>query len=278
MILRWHRQLVAQKWDYSDRQEKRQGRPRVRQVIVDLAVKFARENPSWGCDRIQGALANVGYQISDTAVENILKAHGIEPAPKRKHTGSWETFLKAHWDVLASVDFTTVEVWTKSGLTTFYLLFVMELKTRRVHIADCTPNPTEAWMQQTARELTNFEDGFLNGKQYLIMDRDPKFTKAFRTLLHDEGIKPLRLPSRSPNLNAHIERFFGSLKSECLDRLILFGERSLRNAVREYLMHYHTERNHQGLENRLIIPFELLPVSSIQILPSLTVSKNNHLA
>src|SRR5690606_213352 len=104
-ILRWHRQLVAQKWDYSDRQEKRQGRPRVRQVVADLAVKFARENPSWGCDRIQGALANVGYPISDTTVENILKGHGIEPAPKRKCTGSWETFLKAHWDVLASVDF-----------------------------------------------------------------------------------------------------------------------------------------------------------------------------
>ncbi len=255
-ILRWHRQLVAKKWDYSDRQEKRQGRPRVRQAIVDLVVKFAKENPSWGCDRIQGALANVGYEISDTTVENILKGQGIEPAPKRKRTGSWETFLKAHWDVLASVDFTTVEVWTKSGPTTFYLLFFMELKTRRVHFAGCTPNPTEEWMQQTARELTNFEDGFLSGKRYLIMDRDPKFTGAFRTLLRGEGIKSLRLPSRSPNLNAHIERFFGSLKPECLDRLILFGEGSLRNAVREYLVHYHTERNHQGLDNRLIIPFE----------------------
>ena len=114
-------------------------------------------------------------------------------------------------------------------------------------------------MQQTARELTNFEDGFLNGKQYLIMDRDPKFTKAFRGLMRGEGIQSLRLPSRSPNLNAHIERFFGSLKPECLDRPILFGEQSLRNAVREYLVHYHTERNHQGLDNELIIPFERPP-------------------
>lgn len=211
-ILRWHRQLVAQKWDYTERQEKRQGRPRIRQAIVDLAVKFACENPSWGCDRIQGALANVGYPISDTTVENILKAHGIEPAPKRKTTGTWETFLKAHWDVLASVDFTTVEVWAKGGLTTFYLLFVMELKTRRVHFAGCTPNPTEEWMQQAARELTNFEDGFLSGKRYLIMDRDPKFTQAFRGVLRGEGIKSFRLPPRSPNLNAHIERLFGSLK------------------------------------------------------------------
>jgi len=117
-ILRWHRQLVANKWDYSDRNEKKTGRPRIRQVIVDLTVKFAKENPSWGYDRIQGALANVGYPISDTTVENILKAHGVEPAPDRQRTGSWSTFLKAHWDVLAVIDFTTIEVWTQGGLVT----------------------------------------------------------------------------------------------------------------------------------------------------------------
>ncbi len=165
-ILRWHRQLVAQKWDYSDRKKKSPGRPRIRQVIVDLTVKFAKENPTWGYDRIQGELAKVGYKISDTTVANILKAHGIEPAPTRKLTGSWETFLKAHWDVMAAIDFTTVEVWTKNGLATFYLLFVMELKTRRVYFAGCTTNPHEAWMKNMARELTNHEDGFLNGKQY----------------------------------------------------------------------------------------------------------------
>ena len=108
-ILRWHRQLVAQKWDYT-RRKQQPGRPRVRQEIVDLVVRMAKENPSWGYDRIQGALANVGYHISDTTVGNILKAHGIEPAPDRQRTGSWSTFLKAHWDVLAAVDFTTIEV------------------------------------------------------------------------------------------------------------------------------------------------------------------------
>lgn len=112
-ILRWHRQLVAKKWDYSDRQEKQTGRPRIRQVIVDLTVKFAKENPTWGYDRIQGELAKVGYQICDSTVGNILKAHGIEPAPQRKRTGSWATFLKAHWDVMAAIDFTTVEVMHK---------------------------------------------------------------------------------------------------------------------------------------------------------------------
>ena len=211
-ILRWHRTLVAKKWDYSDRAEKKSGRPKIRQVIVDLTLKMARENPSWGYDRIQGELAKVGYQISDTTVENILKSHGIEPAPTRKRTGSWATFLKAHWDVLAAIDFTTVEVWTKGGLVTYYLLFVMELKTRRVHFAGCTTSPGEVWMKQTARELTNHEDGFLKGKRYLIMDRDSKFSESFRAFLSKEGVEPVRLPPRSPNMNAHLERFFGSLE------------------------------------------------------------------
>jgi putative transposase len=114
-VLRWHRMLVARKWDYSDRKDKKPGRPRIRQVIVDLVLQFAKENPTWGFDRIQGELAKVGYHICDSSVGNILKAHGIEPAPTRKRTGSWETFLKAHWDVIAAIDFTTVEVWTKGG-------------------------------------------------------------------------------------------------------------------------------------------------------------------
>ena len=122
---------------------------------MDLVLRFAKENPTWGFDKIQGALANVGYHISDTTVGNILKAHGVEPAPDRQRTGSWRTFLKAHWAVLAAIDFTTIEVWTKGGLVTYYLLFVMELKTRRVHFAGCTPNPDEAWMKQVARNLTD---------------------------------------------------------------------------------------------------------------------------
>ena len=115
-ILCWHRQLVASKWDYSDRKEQKPGRPRVRQVIVDLTVKFAKENPTWGYDRISGALSKIGYHICDSTIGNILKAHGIEPVPMRERTGSWETFLKAHWDVMAAIDFTTVEVWTKISM------------------------------------------------------------------------------------------------------------------------------------------------------------------
>jgi putative transposase len=264
-ILRWHRQLVANKWDYSDRKEKKSGRPRIRQVIVDLTVKFAKENPTWGYDRISGALSNVGYNICDSTIGNILKAHGIEPAPERKCTGSWETFLKAHWDVMASIDFTTVEVWTKGGLTTFYLLFVMELKTRRVNFAGCTTNPNEAWIKTIARELTNYEDGFLKDKKYLIMDRDATFSQSFRDFLRNEGVKPVRLPPRSPNLNAHLERFFGSLKSECVHKLILFGETATHKAVGAFVAHYHTERNHQGLDNELIVPMDRPPDMKAEI-------------
>ena len=253
-ILRWHRKLVAQKWDYSDRRKNKPGRPRVRQLIVDLVLRFAQENPSWGFDRIQGSLANVGYYISDTTVGNILRAHGVEPAPDRQLTGSWSTFLKSHWDVLAAIDFTTIEVWTKGGLITYYLLFVMELKTRLVHFAGCTPNPDEIWMKIIARNLTDTEDGFLNEKRYVLMDRDGKFCPAFRDFLKNEGTEPLRLPARSPDLNAYIERFVRSLKEECLSRLIFFGEKSLRRAVTSYLEHYHAERNHQGLDNQIIQP------------------------
>ena len=147
-----------------------------------------------------------------------------------------------------------MEVWTKNGLVTFYLLFVMELKTLRVQFAGCTVTPHEAWMKQAARELTNFEDGFLNGKRYILMDRDGKFCPAFRGFLKNEGVHPVRLPARSPNLNAHMERYFGSLKSECLDRMIFFGEPSLRRAVNAHVQHYHWERNHQGMQNQVLEP------------------------
>ena len=188
-ILRWHRELIAQKWDYSNRR-KSVGRPRLREEIVELVVQMARENPSWGYDRIEGALANLGHHISDTTVGNILREHGIEPAPRRKSQTTWRAFLKAHWDVLAAIDFTTIEVWTKNGLVTYYLLFVLELSTRRVQLAGCTTNPGEVWMMQIARNLTDSEDGFLCAKRYLLMDRDSKYSGVFRGLIEEVGVNP----------------------------------------------------------------------------------------
>jgi putative transposase len=251
-ILRWHRRLVAEKWDYSDRRTRKPGRPPISEEVKQLVLRMARDNPSWGYDRIQGALDNLGYKISDTTVGSILKANGIEPAPERKRQTTWKAFLKAHWEVLGAIDFTTIEVWTRGGLVTCYLLFVMEIATRRVHFAGCSLSPDEAWMKQIARNLTDAFDGFLNGTRYVLMDRDGKFCPAFREILKDEDIKPVQLPPRNPNLNAHMERFHRSLKAECLNRMIFFGEKSLRNAIAAFLDHFHTERNHQGLGNRLI--------------------------
>lgn len=137
-LLAWHRKLIAQKWTYA---RKGPGRPRVAQEIIDLVLRMARENTSWGYDRIQGALTNVGYVVAPNTVKNILKRHGIEPAPEREKRTSWTTFLKSHWDVMAATDFFTVEVWTPRGLATYYVLFVIHLSTRSVHFAGVTTAP-----------------------------------------------------------------------------------------------------------------------------------------
>jgi transposase len=235
-ILCWHRKLIAEKWDYS-KCRKQTGRPKTDKEVVELLVKMAKENPAWGYNRIQGALSNLGYEFSDTAIGNILKEHGIEPAPERKRQTIWKDFIQAHWEVLAAIDFTTIEVWTKSGLITFYLRFVMELSTRRVQFAGCTSNPNEEWILQVGRNLTDSEDGFLKGKRYLLMDRDTKYSEAFRSMLNESDAELVRLSPKSPNLNAQIKCFVRSIKEECLDRLILFGEESLRNAATQFIAH-----------------------------------------
>ena len=252
-LLAWHRKLIAQKWTYA---KKGPGRPRVAQEITDLILRMARDNTSWGYDRIQGALANLGHVIAPNTVKNILKRHGIEPAPDRQKRTSWKAFLKAHWDVMAATDFFTVEVWTPRGLLTYYVLFVMQLKTRSIRIAGVTTSPNSAYMKQVARNLTDVSDGFLVNSRYLIMDRDTKYTEDFRDFLDREGVKAVRCPVRAPNCNAFAERFVRSIKEECLDRMILFGEASLRRALTEYVAHYHAERNHQGVDNRLLEPLD----------------------
>ena len=184
----------------------------------------------------------------------MLKRNGIEPAPTRSRRTSWSTFLKAHWRVLAASDFLTVEVWTVKGLVTHYVLFVVGLANRAVTIAGITTRPDEAWMLQMGRNLTDAQSGALQSKLYLIIDRDSKYSEQFRRLIRDSGSRVIRLPPMSPNLNAYAERFVRSIKDECLDRMIFVGQRSVRRAVAEYMTHYHAERNHQGLENRLIAP------------------------
>ena len=215
---------------------------------------MAKQNRGWGYLRIQGALANLGYTVARNTVANILKRHGIEPAPERIKRTTWKEFLKQHWNQIIATDFFSVEVWTRSGLTRFIVLFFMDISTRRVQIGGIANRPNGLWMGQIARNLTDAVDGFFMDKRYLIHDRDPLYTREFLHILADAGVESVKLPPRSPNLNAHAERFVRTIKEGCLDRMILFGEQSLRNAVRHFSAHYHLERNHQGLENRLITP------------------------
>ena len=253
-LLRWYRHLIAQKFDGSP-QRRSLGRPRVAEEVEQLVVRMAEENPRWGYRRIQGALANLGYQIDKITVRNILRRHHMEPAPQRRKAGTrWGQFLKMHWEVLAATDFFTVEVTTWHGLVTYDVLVVMELATRHVEIAGITPHPTAAFMQQCARQLTDPFEGCLIGKRYLIHDRDTKFTQAFDALLKGSGVEPILLPPRSPNLNAYCERFVRSIKEEALNQMVVLGERALSYIIHQYVSHYHTERNHQGLGNRLIAP------------------------
>ncbi len=250
-ILRWYREQVAAKYDGS-RTRGGPGRPAARGEVQQL-LTMARENPSWGYTRLRGALENLGFELGRSTIQRILTEHGIEPAPLRGRTMPWKAFLKAHWGAIAAADFFSVEVLTRRGLVRYLVLFVIDLKTRRVHIAGVTCAADGAWMAQVARNLTDATAGALSGYRHLIVDRDPLYTAHFRALLRAAGVQLLRLPSTSPNLNAYAERFVRSIKHECLRHIVPLGERHLRAVVREFVEHYHAERNHQGLSN--VIPF-----------------------
>jgi putative transposase len=252
-ILAWHRKLVAQKFDGSQ-QRKPPGRPKIDEDLEALVVRLARENCTWGYDRIVGALRHLGYTISDQTVGNILKRHEIPPAPKRKRTTTWHEFIHAHMDVLVATDFFTTEVWTWCGLVTYYTLFFIRLGTREVQVAGVTPHPDERWMMQIARNATMADWGVLSPGHYLIHDRDGKFCPAFPRLIDEAGVTRVMLPPQSPNLNAYAERWVRSVKEEALSRLILFGERALWHTLNEYVTHYHQERPHQSKGNVILMP------------------------
>jgi transposase InsO family protein len=249
-LLRWHRRLIAKK--YGGSRARKPGRPSTAAEIQGLVIRMARDNPRWGYTRIRGALHNLGHEIGRNTIKRILLESGFDPARFQRRGMSWKTFLNAHWGAIAATDFFSVEVLTRWGLIRYFVLFVIDLETRRVEIAGITRQPDGEWMKQIARNLTDIDDGFLTGVGYLIHDRDPLFTEAFRGVLGSSGVRTVKLPARSPNLNAYAERFVRSIKSECLAQIIPLGEGHLRAAVKAYTEHYHVERNHQGLENELI--------------------------
>jgi len=249
-ILRWHRRLIARKWTFGP---KRPGRPGIMKEISALIVRMATDNPGWGYSRIQGALKNLEHRVARSTVAKVLRDHGIPPASGRP--SSWRTFLRAHWGVIAGADFFTTEVWTPRGLVTYHTLFVLDLESRRVHVVGSTPNPDAAFMAQAAADAVG---GFLSVHRVLICDRDGKWTAGFRDIVEGSGVRVVLTPIQAPNANAYAERFVRSIREECLDRLILFGERRLIRVLGEFVAHYHGERNHQGLGNDLIAP-EPLP-------------------
>ncbi len=246
-LLRWYRQLIAKKYDGSQRRGP--GRPRVAETIRELVVMMAREN-RWGYRRIVGEMRKLGHEVSRSTVRRILKEQGIEPAPERPTT--WKAFLASHWGAICAMDFFTVEVLTLTGLVRYYVLFAIDLKSRRVQIAGIVGQPYGAWMCQIARNLTDAIDGFLRNAKYLIHDRDPLFCAAFREILEAVDVETVKMPPKSPNLNSYAERFVRSIREECLSRLIILGEKHLRSATFDFVEHYHVERPHQGLGNEPI--------------------------
>src|SRR6516164_2885671 len=253
-LLAWHRRPIARKYEGS--QQRGPSRPRTREEIQRLVVRLATENRDWGYRRIQGASAHLGHEVARGTIANLLKEHGLEPAPEGERKTTWKEFLCRPREVIAAADFFTIEAWTRKGLTRFLVLFLIDLASRRVEIAGVAREANGLWMSQVARNLSDAGEGFLIGKRYLIHDRDPLFTAEFLEILAATGVQSVKLPPHSPNLNAHAERFVRTIKESCLERMILFGEGSLRKVIREFVAHYHHERNHQGLGNRLIMEEE----------------------
>lgn len=207
-LMRWFHRLIGAKWTHPAKRQ-RVGRPGLMKAIAALIVRFATENAGWGYCRIQGELKSVGHTVASTTIANVLKANGIKPAPDRP--SSWKAFLKAHWGQIVATDFFTTEMWTLSGLKTVYVLFFIDLKTRRVNIAGITTHPDASFMAQIARNLTDPVEGCLRGHRFLICDRDTKFTEQFKRILKDSDVEVVLTPRQAPNCNAYAERFVLSI-------------------------------------------------------------------
>jgi putative transposase len=243
-ILRWHRDLVARRWDYTSR--RRPGRPSTVTSVKTLVVRMARENTAWGHRRIQGELARLGYAIAASTVWEILHAAGIDPAPRRAGS-SWREFLAAQAHAIIACDFLAVETVLLKRL---YVLVFIEHGARRLHVAGVTAHPTGAWAVQQARNLAMDLGDRLGTLRFLIHDRDPLFTIAFGEVFKAEGLRIMTTLPRTPRMNAICERVIGTLRRELLDRTLILNERHLALVLREYLKHYNRHRPHQSRQQR----------------------------
>lgn len=239
-ILRWHRRLVTRKWTQPYR---RGGRPPLDEQIVALILRLAGENPRWGYRRIQGELKKLGISASATSIRTVLLGNGLQPAPRRPSV-TWQAFLRAQAAGIIATDFFTVEtVW----LTTLYVLFIIELGTRRVRLIGVTRHPNGAWVVQRARELSMDRPEETDAPRFLIRDRDSKFTRAFDDVFVSDGIQIIKTPVQAPNVNAFAERWVRTVREECLDWMLILGRRHLERVLGEYLRHYNDQRPHRSL-------------------------------
>lgn len=255
-LRRYYRNLTKAKWTFPNHSGP--GRPSLAAETIELVLRIARENPGLGTPGIARRLRAIGIAVGRTSVQRILDAHGVEPTPARQTEHDWETFLKSHADQIAAIDATAVEVLVGNQLETQWCVMAISHDTRRVHLVGITNWLTEDWMVQQARNLTDADAGILRSRRYRIMDRGPNFSAKFRRTIKAAGIESVRTPPCSPNCNPFIERFFRSLKDECLNHVIPFGQSGLRHLITEYLEHYHRERPHAGLGDQVIDPDPLL--------------------
>ncbi|HSH81884.1 MAG TPA: integrase core domain-containing protein [Herpetosiphonaceae bacterium] len=242
-LLKWHRELVRRKWTF--KQGAQRGRPPISPELEALILRLAKENPTWGYGKLEGELCKLGYDIGRSTIRDVLKRKRVPPAPDRgKQGSSWRILLAHYKDEIMACDFFTVEtVWLK----TLYVLFFIELGSRRIHLAGCTANPTSAWVTQQARHLSwKIQDGRLP-LRFLIHDRDTTFPAAFDTVFTSENVTIIRTPVRAPNANAFAERWIRSVREECLDKLVILDERHLRRVLTAYIDYYNCARPHQGI-------------------------------
>jgi hypothetical protein len=253
-ILAWFRRLVSDKYDSSQSTRRGPGRPRKAEEIRKLVIEMSLANIGWGYTKIRDTMRNgLGIHLGRTTIADILSEAGIEPAPERDKKRTWKELMRSHWDSLYACDFFAIEALGVFGPVRHMVLFVIELRTRTVEIAGIRVNPDGEWMKQIARNLTDPIDGFLRNARHLIHDRDPLFTEAFREVLASSGVKTVKIPAKSPNCNPHAERLVKSIKYECLNHFVFFGERHLRYVIKEYMSHYLEERFHQGLGGKLVV-------------------------
>lgn len=244
-LMRWHRELVRKKWTYG--RTGMQGRPPIDPAVSALLLRMARENPRWGCVRISGELAKLGIRVGATTIRSILRRHGLGPSPRRSGP-NWSEFLCAQAQGIIATDFFAVET---IRLRTLYVLFFIELHSRRVHLAGVTAHPDSVWVTQQARNLFLDAASAPRSKRFLIRDHDTKFVASFDEVFATEGISMIRTPIAAPKANAYAERFVGTVRRKCLDWVLVLGRRHLERVLHSYLDHYNRARPHRGISLRV---------------------------